>query len=481
MQAATGKVGGVCAQELDKDWTLQMVISPDRLAAYLVVELNGDGKDCPPERVPDFVAKCGVRLSREEAAALPAIATAIRKGTKQPVRIASGQAPRAATRSIKWFVSMQSPRHAVTARGASVDTREVSHFVSATTGQRLCQLQATPAVDGRDVFGEPIPVPVDPEAAKEAPTLKLGKGVAFAEDGFTAVAQLDGSVELEGGVLTVARVLTVKGNVDFKIGNVDFNGDVSVAGDVLPGFRIKATGDVRVGGVVERASIETTGKILVRGGVAGRHSATLKAAGNIEARYLHMIAVDSGESITIHSECLESHISAGKDITVEQGSIIGGSARARGNVRAAIVGSEMGVPTIITAGRDNPAHTELTAARKALNVLVEAAKKDQSAVQLVEGQHCPGQSLPPARAQMLAVLKGQLAHREEEVNAQRAVVADLLASYAERAGVVEIKRKVHANVTIRIGDYSRVIAVDQEGPLTFYPDVANSTLGVRGK
>jgi uncharacterized protein (DUF342 family) len=476
MQAATGKVGEVCAQELDKDWTLQLLVSQDRLAAYLKVELNGDGKQCPPARVLDFVQKCAVQMSPQEQAALPGIAASVSQGSKQPLLIATGQAPRAATRSIKWYVSMASPRTQETARGASVDTREVSHFVSATAGQPLCQLLATAAVDGRSVFGEAIPVPPPPKGTKEAPAMKLGKGVALAADGTTAVAQLDGSVELESGTLTVARVLNVRGNVDFKIGNVDFNGDVAIAGDVLPGFKVKATGDVRVGGVVERASIEASGQILVRGGVAGRHSANLKAGGNIEARYLHMIAVDSGESVTITSECLESHVSADRDVVVEQGAIIGGSVRARGNVRAAILGSEMGVPTIIVAGRDSVAHKELTAARKALKSLMDAVNNDRSAVQLLESQ-----PLPPGKVAMLEVLKRQLSQREEEVNTQRTLVAELLATYAERAGQVEVKRKVYGNVTIRIGDYTRIIATDQDGPLIFYPDVENGTLAVRSK
>src|SRR5437762_91037 len=81
-------------------------------------------------------------------------------------------------------------------------------------------------------------------------------GAAVTVQGRTLIAQHDGGVQRVGGKLTVSKLYEVDGNVDFKVGNVDFDGRVTIKGDVLPGFNVKATGDVAITGMVENASIE---------------------------------------------------------------------------------------------------------------------------------------------------------------------------------------------------------------------------------
>src|SRR5690349_17440147 len=138
MQVATASVGEVCAEEQERGWTLKLLVSPDRLTAFLQVDITQRGAICPPERVPAFVSTAGIQLNPTEAEALPSIAASIRTGSG-PVPIAQGQAPRPATRAVKWFVTLEGPRHAAGRdKSARVDTRAVSHFVPASAGQPLC-------------------------------------------------------------------------------------------------------------------------------------------------------------------------------------------------------------------------------------------------------------------------------------------------------------------------------------------------------
>lgn len=476
MQLAVGNVGRLCAQELEPEWTLQLLVSPDRLAAYLQVELNGDDKKCPAARVLEFVRKCGVHLSDDERAALPGVAEAVGKGTRRAVIIATGLPPRAAQRGIKWYVPMEDQRRAEAFSRASVDTREVSRFVKASAGQNLCELLYSAAADGADVFGEPLPALVDPAATQ--PLLRLGKGVVFARDGCTAVAEHDGCVELTDGVLSVSRVLEVKGNVDYKIGNIDFVGAVTISGDVLPGFKIKATGDVRVGGVVERASVETDGNLSIKGGATGRHSATLRAGGNIEAGYLHMIDVTSGADVIIHTECLDSQVTAGGHVLAERGAIIGGAVRANGNVRAALVGSDIGVPTMLWAGRESAASRELTDAEKAVATAADRVKTDERAIALLV-QTAAARAGATPNGSMIDVIRRQLEEHQRELEQRQADLAQVVALYNERAGAIEIGRKAFANVTLRVGEFTRVINAEQAGPVRFQADAANGTLAAR--
>jgi uncharacterized protein (DUF342 family) len=476
MRAAAEKAGKPWLEELDDDCTMQLFITPDQLTANLKVQLRGDGKDCHPQRIIDFVHKCALSLSPNDAQRLGMIAEAVRGGTTRLVPVANGEAPRPSEREIRWRVSLEPKRLSPTRHGAAVDTHEVSHFVAVAAGDTLCEVHETPGRDGRDVFGAVVPCKAGPAGGA---SLTTGEGVGYAADGQTVIAQRDGCVSWQAGVLSVIQLLEVKGHVDFKIGNVDFNGQVAIQGDVMPGFNVRATGGVKVGGTVERASIEAGEGITVSGGVAGRHLATLKAGGAIEARYLHMIAVESGDDVVIHTECLESDVTAGKDVLAERGAIIGGVVRARGNVRAGMVGSELGVPTTIIAGRDNEAQKELQEAKRACERLHEQMVNDEHAI---SHYACGGMAtLSPAKRQMVEVLRVQLAERSAALVAQTQRVADLKADFAERGGTVTVMQRVFANVTIRIGEFSRTVAAEQAGPLVFYPDVHKGTLEVRSK
>jgi uncharacterized protein (DUF342 family) len=488
---AAARADGPWLEDQDLDWTVQLLVSPDRLGAQVRVELRGEGKDCPPERILSFIDKCTGPLDREgvdqrvlqlsavERQRLPALAEAIRHGSS--ALVASGQSPRPALREVRWLIDLEHKRpHQGRASGAAVDTHDVSHFVAVTAGQKLCEVWNTPAADGRDVFGDVIASPPDPTARAEPP-LKLGEGVGLADDERTVIATRDGCVLWKGGTLSVIEALDVKGNVDFKIGNIDFNGEVAITGDVLPGFSVKASGAVKVGGMVEHASIDAGGSITIKGGVAGRNQAHLTAAGTIEARYLHMITVDSGDSVVIHTECLESQVTAARDVLAERGAIIGGAVRAKGSVRASLVGSDLGVATAIIAGRDNDAQKELQEAKRALERLHDLIVNDEHAIGLFANARGGLAALSPAKQQMVEVLQGQLTERQAAFRAQIQRVADLKATFAERAGTITVLQRVFPNVTLRIGEFSRTILTEQAGPMTFYPDIYKGTLEVRFK
>lgn len=483
MRAAAPK-GGVAEglEEQDVDWTMQLLVAPDRLAASLQVDVRGAGRECPPHRIVEFVQRSGIRLSADESRELLRRAeTTIRHGTpNNPVRVAAGHAPQPGSREIIWHISLEHKRLPEGRSRATVDTRDVSHYVSVSAGQKLCEVRIKEAVDGRDVFGEPLPCPPDP-SARSGPLLTTGEGVAFAEDGCTVVAQQDGCVQWKAAVLSVTRVLEVKGNVDFKTGNIDFNGEVAITGDVLPDFAVKAAAGVKVGGMVERASIEAGESITIKGGVAGRNRAKLKAGGTLEARYLHMITVDSGDNVVVHTEVLESDVTAGRDVLVERGAIIGGVVRARGNVRAGLVGSDLGVATTIIAGRDNDAQKELQEAQRALERLHEKIVNDEHAIGLFANARGGLSALSPSKQQMVATLRGQLSERQEAFATQTKHVTELKEAFAERGGTVTVNQRIFPNVTIRIGEYSRTINAEQAGPMTFYPDVHKGTLEVRFK
>ena len=65
---------------------------------------------------------------------------------------------------------------------------------------------------------------------------------------------ISGHVILENDKIFVSNVLELV-NVDNSTGDIDYEGDVVVNGNVLAGFTVKATGDITVSGIVEGATV----------------------------------------------------------------------------------------------------------------------------------------------------------------------------------------------------------------------------------
>jgi uncharacterized protein (DUF342 family) len=466
MTTTPGDISGEVLQELEIGYTIKLIISRDRLKIFLQVEIDEPGHTCPPDRVVKYVNDSRVALNAEDKKRLPTLADAVTNGNPVPVLLCEGIAPQLPRRELRWHVDL-------TPVERSVDLRDVTQFVRAKAGQPLCDLVVMSAEDGQDVFGDLIVCP--PTKVAELSLPAAGPGCALSADGRTIVAQYDGCVQLAGGTLTVRKLYEVEGNVDFKVGNVDFDGRVTIKGDVLPGFQVKASGDVAITGMVESASIEAGQHVYIRGGVAGRNGARLKAGGRIEARYLRTISVESIEDVVVVAECVSSEIATSGAVLVEKGTIIGGSVRAGGDVRAASLGSDMGVATSITAGHGGPVEKALIEARTGLASLQALLKNDEKALSLYKNPA----ALPPAKQKLAGILQQQLVEREKALEAQRKKIEELTATYSQNGSKVVVAQRIYPNVTIRIGDFSRTVTRIEEGPLEFYADLQKGTLELR--
>jgi uncharacterized protein (DUF342 family) len=466
MTTTPGDISGEVLQELEIGYTIKLIISRDRLKIFLQVEIDEPGHTCPPDRVVKYVNDSRVALNAEDKKRLPTLADAVTNGNPVPVLLCEGIAPQLPRRELRWHVDLAPVER-------SVDLRDVTQFVRAKTGQPLCDLVVMSAEDGQDVFGDLIVCPPAKVSEVQLPT--VGPGCALSPDGKSILAQHDGCVQLAAGALTVRKLYEVEGNVDFKVGNVDFDGRVTIKGDVLPGFQVKASGDVAITGMVESASIEAGQHVYIRGGVAGRNGARLKAGGRVEARYLRTISVESIEDVVVVAECVSSEIATSGAVLVEKGTIIGGSVRAGGDVRAASLGSDMGVATSITAGHGGPVEKALIEARTGLASLQALLKNDEKALSLYKNPA----ALPPAKQKLAGILQQQLVEREKALEAQRKKIEELTATYSQNGSKVVVAQRIYPNVTIRIGDFSRTVTRIEEGPLEFYADLQKGTLEMR--
>lgn len=212
------------------------------------------------------------------------------------------------------------------------DYREGNIIQNVVPGQLIARkVPATPGFPGRAVTGEMIP----PVAGRDT-HIKAGKNVELTADKLEATSTVMGIPQVSRGKLEVLPVFMVN-EVDFSVGNINFQGSVSIRGSVNPGFSVKATDDIVVQGNVEQATLEAGGSIRVTGGV--RSGAKLNAIQDIQIRFCDSEStLEAGHEIRVLGDALHSTLIAGHNVYVGN-HLIGGAARAAELIQVSIAGS----------------------------------------------------------------------------------------------------------------------------------------------
>ncbi|MDF2609455.1 MAG: putative polymerase with domain, hydrolase domain and Zn ribbon [Lachnospiraceae bacterium] len=125
-------------------------------------------------------------------------------------------------------------------------------------------MDAVPGQDGEDVTGERIKV----KEVKDR-NIKSGSGTMFIEGNKKIVATSDGRPILVKDELRVMPIFFLKGDVNKDTGNIIFNGDVVIDGNIIDNMKVTAQGRIKVTGSVYNAVVFASEDIYVGGTVIG--------------------------------------------------------------------------------------------------------------------------------------------------------------------------------------------------------------------
>jgi len=227
-----------------------------------------------------------------------------------------------------------------------VDFHDVTRICMATEGQVLAEfVPHVPGKPGFNVLGETLkPSEVDSR------DLKAGRNCTLNSEG-QIVADRDGRILFNGTTVTVSQLYRVSGNVGYGVGNIAFNADVQVMGDVQSGFKVTADGSVKIMGTVENAEVVAGHNITILGGFAGGEEGKLKSDGLIRISHARGGLIDAGTDLTIMKELINSSVLVGRNLNCAKGSsIIGGQLFIQNHCNAFNLGSSLGVATQIHMG-----------------------------------------------------------------------------------------------------------------------------------
>ena len=445
------------------DGTLDIVVSKDRLQASVTLVPPFGGQPLTVAGAVDALAASGIKRAFIDEGKIRQMLESGNFG--HTFTAASGVAPEHGQDAfLRPLYDLENPKPApaITEEG-DVDYYELGLFSTVRIGDAVAQVvHAAAGHDGEDVFGRPI-------AAKKGREISTpcGRNTEMSlSEADTIVSTINGRPSIDGNRVSVDPILEVNGNVDFSTGNIDFKGFVNIKGNVLSGFKVKASHDVNIEGTVEAAEIEAGGDLAIKQGVMGQGKAAIKASGDLFTKYLDKATVVVDGNLVVIESILHSDVSVdggvflGADASNPRaGRIIGGVIRAKSSIRANVIGNELQTETRLEIGLSKNVRATLTRMNKEIEQAEREVEGILKSMQFIERKIQAGNDSPETQAQkrqasLEAFHKKSMIRKAKEKVEQ---IRDSITSSGLKGSKVLVKNTLYPGVHIVILDSQRRI------------------------
>jgi hypothetical protein len=339
---------------LPVDESMTIETSKERMNAGIkFFKAENGGKLLTKEEIMSALKEAGISYGIHENKIAVCVQLGSGKNYKEPYLVAEGTPPiHGVDGSIVYEYDITGDKNQPKILGdGTVDYKQVAFFDAVKSGTVLARrINATEGEPGTDIFGKPI----QQRPGKPAPKLTKSKNTFVTDDEMELVASTGGQLVISGKTMSISPVLDVGGDVDFSTGNIDFDGCVNVAGVVLSGFSVKASGNIEVRGVVEAATLIAGGAINLYGGIMGRSKGRIESGCNVFTKFAQNATIIAKGNLKSNA-LLHSDITVDGAIALEGDNcyIVGGTITAGSEVRAKIIGSNMGTTTKIQVGQNS--------------------------------------------------------------------------------------------------------------------------------
>lgn len=144
----------------------------------------------------------------------------------------------------------------------AIDFRELNQLVTVSAGQLIgTEIPAVPGTDGLNLLGVVIPA----KKVRDV-NVRLGKNVEVIDHDIVAKIAGRPSIDWRGRSvrIDVLHEFIHHGEVNLESGNIRFEGDVRINGNVHPSMFVGASGSIYVGGTITKATIQSAKAVVVR-------------------------------------------------------------------------------------------------------------------------------------------------------------------------------------------------------------------------
>lgn len=328
---------------------VNITVAKDSMSASMILRAPGEEDTAmTAEDILEAIHEEGVVYGIDESAVRNAVE---QKDYNRPVTIAEGVKPQKGKNSeFTYHFETQRDHRPKEDDDGTLDYKEIDFIQNTDAGTVLAtKTPPTPGVPGKSVMGKELTAP----NGRDLP-FKHGENTEISEDGLELKASASGAIQFKYGSVSVLDTLTIRGDVDHTVGNINCKGSVIVNGDVKAGYTIKIDGDLEVAGNVQDAVIEVGGNIYIKGGFFGGGEGHMQAKGDITLKYGDGQTIVAGNDLMVGGELTNCRVTARNSVLVQarRGKIVGGVTRAGREIRSSILGSDAGGSTLLVAGFD---------------------------------------------------------------------------------------------------------------------------------
>ncbi len=230
-----------------------------------------------------------------------------------------------------------------------IDYKKTKEIFQCKTGDVLVEkIPMIQGYNGMTVTGENIQA----EFARDLDLSQLignKKSLGISDDGLKIISKKDGQPYLSDlGKIHIQEIFIVNKNLDYSVGDIDFDGTVVIQGNVELPFEVKAKGDIIIDGLLIDTRIYSERSILVRQGAYGNGNGRMVAKKGITSKYLNNLTVFCDEDIVCEDYIMNSIVLCGGNLLVKgRGKIAGGSVLCGKSISVKIAGAVGGTPTLI--------------------------------------------------------------------------------------------------------------------------------------
>ena len=432
---AAPAIGGSEVKKLG--YSLYLKIPDNRLECRCSYVPHEQGSMMSRDELTAFLKQYNVREGIDQQAFDDFVVKAASGQQQIDVLLASGMPPVTGDDEyISISVSSSTEVHDSEETLTDLDMHIVQTFINVSSGDEIGRIiPAGPGTPGRNITGLPIP----PQPGKPL-HVTIGKNIRTEENGALLIAAATGRFCQSAGEISVEEEYVVKGDVNFRIGSINFKGVVEVRGDVLDNFDITATKGLSVSGNIGVCSIVSDGDITFCG-MDGQEKGTIVCGGTLRANFIHVVVVECAGDVIVGVEIHNCTVRTLGRIVVDKGAISGGSYIAQGGIEAKKLGSASSQHTKLQAGVDYHDVALLETLFTTLAETQEKAKQSQSLTEIAE-------------------LRNTAASLTDDILSIRSK-ADPTAN-----AKINAKSTLYENVQLTLGSVTETVQEQKDGPLS---------------
>jgi uncharacterized protein (DUF342 family) len=220
----------------------------------------------------------------------------------------------------------------------SADYKKWDNIRQVDKDEIICtRIPPTMGIPGTSVFGQPLsPTP------GEDIGLPIGINTKAIGNETKLVATINGFLYRQGRNICIGSIYIIKGDVNYKTGNIEYTGDVLVKGNVNAGFSVIADGNISIEGIVESAHIESKyGNIFLKSSVFGLNNANIIAHKNINAENLQDAKIKAGQNLVVKGQIRSCQIETENLNMPRNGQIVSTSIAFRGHLKCGNIGGKI--------------------------------------------------------------------------------------------------------------------------------------------